>query len=103
MMDKYQQENNEHVTACIIQQQGSYSAYCITPSMLDDKIPPVYISGYNSVAQARAAIPEKCLEWKFDDFVDHDEFWRVVAEAGIAKPDAMPHDRQQDLLLETKE
>lgn len=101
-MDKYQQENNEHVIACLIEQQGSYSAYIITPSMLDDKIPPTYMTGCNSIAQVKDAIVKLCPAWKFDNFVDYDDFWRVVAEAGIAMPDVMPHREQQTLLLEAK-
>lgn len=102
IMDKYQREDNEHVTACLIEQQGNYSAYIITPSMLDGKMHPMYMLGCDSVAQVKDTISQLCLEWKFDDFVDYDDFWRIVAEAGIAMSDAMPHGRQQTLLLEAK-
>lgn len=101
-MDKYQQENNEHVIACLIEQQGNCSAYIITPSMLDSKIPPTYMLGCDSAVQVKDTIVKLCPGWKFDDFVGYDDFWRVVADAGIAMPDVMPHREQQTLLLEAK-
>jgi len=89
--DKYAQDGNENVTACLVVQRGKWGAYIITPSMLEDKVAPVYISGYERAGLVKEAVREKCLEWKFDEFTDYGNFWQVVTQAGIEKPEVMPH------------
>lgn len=79
----------------LVADKGKWGAYVATDRQLEQKEQPFYIAPFDRPSKVAEAIDE-CWKGQFLGFTDYGSFWKEVVDAGIEKPDVMPH-------LESKE
>ncbi len=83
-------ETTSTILACLVGHNGLWASYVATPEQIEAKKQPAFFTGYKLVSELKKAI----AEWHpaFNEaFMDYSAFWEKLREAGIEKPESMPH------------
>lgn len=88
-------EETSTVLACLVGHNGLWASYVATPEQLEAKEQPTFITGYSFVSALRETVTKQFPAFN-GDFTDYKAFWEKLGEAGIEKPEKMPH-REEDV------
>ncbi len=76
--------------ATLVATNGKWGAYVATDRQLEQKEQPFYLAPFERPFEAVEAI-EECWKGQFLGFTDYGSFWEQIVNAGISKPETMPH------------
>lgn len=80
----------------LVADNGKWGAYVATDRQLEQKEQPFYLAPFERPSEAVEAI-EECWQGQFLGFTDYGSFWEQVVNAGIEKPETMPHRENKEL------
>lgn len=76
--------------ATLVATNSNWGAYVATQEMIENKEQPLFLSPYDRPSEVAEAIDEQ-FPGQFLGFTDYGSFWEQIVNAGIDKPETMPH------------